>query len=452
MGPHRPHRHPKERRRPHRRPSPRRCPRAPERRQRPRLVHRRLLRDRSQMDQSHLHYPNILHAANLWYHDHALGLTRANLLAGLIGAYNIHNDDVETPFDLPYDKYDRHLIIVDRSFNVDGSLYMNSTGDNPTIHPEWQPEYFGEAIIVNGKAWPYLKVKRRRYRFRILNASNARYLHLSLSNGLQFTVIGSDSSYLNTPVATPSVLLAPAEISDVVIDFSQSTTNEIELLNDAPYPYPTGSPAGPLNGKVMKFMLAQPDPTQRDNSTIPLKQVNYPLPSATDATVTRYIAMYEYLSPAGLSTHLYINGKRFEDPATETPKVGSIELWEVINLTGDNHPLHIHLGLFQRIKVQQLVNLTDFQNCMSANNDAVACNISRYATGPTMAVPEYEKTWKNVVKMEPGYVTSVIVRFNLVDQKSQYPFDPTAEPGYVYHCHILDHEDNAMIRPLKMVA
>ncbi|KAK1311187.1 hypothetical protein QJS10_CPA08g00635 [Acorus calamus] len=98
----------------------------------------------------------------VWYHDHALGLTRANLLAGLIGAYNIHNDDVETPFDLPCDEYDRHLVIVDRSFNVDGSLYMNSTGNNPTIHPEWQPEYFGEAIIVNGKAWPYLTVKPQR--------------------------------------------------------------------------------------------------------------------------------------------------------------------------------------------------------------------------------------------------------------------------------------------------
>ncbi|XP_072999835.1 multicopper oxidase LPR1 homolog 4-like [Typha latifolia] len=400
-------------------------------------------------------YPNVQPPGNLWYHDHALGLTRANLLAGLLGAYIIEKPSVDDPMDLPCDDDDDlHLIIADRSFNVDGSLYMNFTGNVPSIHPQWQPEYFGEAITVNGKAWPFLSVRRRKYRFRILNASNARYFNLTLSNNLPFYVVGSDSSYLAAPVTTPTVVLAPAELIDVIIDFSKSTTSEAELLNTAPYPYPSGTAAGPLNGKVMKFTI-QPlsisDPP--DNSTVPEKEVNYATVTMPDpTTVTRYIVMYEYQTASAEPTHLYINGLRLEDPATETPKSGSTELWHVINLTGDNHPLHIHLGMFQAIKVQEIVDLQGFTNCMTAFNDAVKCNVDRHAVGKTLPIPDYEKTWKNVVKIEPGYMTSVVVAFKLVDTNQTYPFDPTAEPGYVYHCHILDHEDNAMIRPLKLLA
>ncbi|URE16870.1 Multicopper oxidase [Musa troglodytarum] len=399
-------------------------------------------------------YPNVQPPGNLWYHDHALGLTRANLLAGLLGSYVIEKPSVDDPLQLPSgDEYDLHLIIADRSFNVDGSLFMNSTGNNPSIHPQWQPEYFGEAITVNGKAWPYLNVKRRKYRFRILNSSNARYFRLALSNNLPFDVIGSDSSYLSSPVKTPAIILAPAEIADVVIDFSQSTATSAELINDAPLPYPTGTVPGALDGKVMKFIILpcnQSDPP--DNSTVPPKCVPYAGSTATgDVTKTRYITMYEYQSDAGTPTHLYINGLRFEDPATETPKSGTTELWHVINLTNDNHPLHIHLGMFQAIKVQELVDQATFKSCMTLQNDAVKCNVTAHAVGKVLPTADYEKTWKNVVKIEPGCMTTVVVAFKLVDTNQTYPFDASAEPGYVYHCHILDHEDNAMIRPLKLL-
>ncbi|OAY66428.1 Multicopper oxidase LPR1 [Ananas comosus] len=384
-------------------------------------------------------YPNVQPPGNLWYHDHALGLTRANLLAGLLGAYVIEKPSVDDPMNLPCNDDDLHLIIADRSFNVDGSLYMNATGNVPSIHPQWQPEYFGEAVTVNGKAWPFLSVRRRRYRFRILNASNARYFNLSLSNNLPLYVVGSDSSYLSAPVTTPTIILAPAELADVVIDFSLSPTGEAELLNSAPYPYPNGTAAGPLNGKVMKFIV-QPksnmDPP--DNSTVPEKEVDYATVTTPDptTTMTRYIVMYEYQTASGEPTHLYINGLRLEDPVTETPKSGSTELWHVINLTGDNHPLHIHLGMFQAIKVQELLDLQKFTACMRVANDAVKCNVTEHAAGTTLAVPEYEKTWKNVVKIEPGFVTSVVAAFKLVDTNQTYPFDATAEPGYVYHCHV----------------
>ncbi|KAJ3683108.1 hypothetical protein LUZ60_013335 [Juncus effusus] len=398
-------------------------------------------------------YPNIQPPGNLWYHDHALGLTRENLLAGLLGAYLIEKPEIDDPMDLPSgEDDDLHLIIADRSFNTDGTLYMNRTGNLPSIHPQWQPEYFGEAITVNGKAWPFLAVTRKRYRFRILNASNARYFNLSLSNGLHFCVIGSDSSYLYAPVTTPTIILAPAELVDVIIDFNNSTTDTAELLNSAPYPFPIGTGTNSLNSKVMKFSISNVE-SGHDNSTVPEKEVNYANVTMPDpSTKTRYIVLYEYTTSSNEPTHLYINGLRLQDPVSETPKSGSTELWHVINLTPDNHPLHVHLGMMQAINITEIIGLNEFTNCMTQLNDATKCNVTSHAVGKTLPVPEYEKTWKNVVKMEPGYMTDIVVAFKLVDTNQTYPFDATQEPGYVYHCHILDHEDNEMIRPMMMLA
>ncbi|XP_010243129.1 PREDICTED: multicopper oxidase LPR1-like [Nelumbo nucifera] len=397
-------------------------------------------------------YPNVQHSGNLWYHDHALGLTRANLLAGLIGAYVIRDPKLDAKLNLPSGpEFDRHLFVFDRSFATDGSLYMNHTGNNPSIHPQWQPEYYGDAIVVNGKAWPFLKVQRRKYRFRIINASNARYFRFSLSNRLAFVQVGSDSSYLPSPVRTQNIFLSPSEIADVVIDFSISTTNEAILTNDAPYPYPIGSPVDDLCGNIMKFVIEPGSPSQPDRSKIPATLVKYQPARTAGAAKRRYIVMHEYSSNAGTPTHLYINGKRLEDPATETPKSGTTEVWEVINLTPDNHPLHLHLAMFQAVKVQELVNLDAFKACMTTKNDAVACNVKAHATGKLVKIPENERTWKNAVKIEPGYKTTIVVKFNLVETGAPYPFDATAQPGFVYHCHILDHEDNAMIRPLMLV-
>ncbi|CAI9087395.1 OLC1v1021452C2 [Oldenlandia corymbosa var. corymbosa] len=380
-------------------------------------------------------YPNIQGPGNLWYHDHALGLTRVNLLAGLFAPYVIKDPVSEAALNLPPGPdFDQHLVIFDRSFYKDGSLYINYTGNNPTIHPQWQLEYLGDAVIVNGKAWPYLEVQRRKYRFRIINASNARYFRLSLTNGLSFTVIGSDASYLPAPVSSPNVILSPSEIADVVVDFSIANGDESILTNDAPAPYPIGNPVDGLNGKIMKFVIEPGNPVPPDTSTIPERIISYA--PVDEAVTNRYIVLYEYQSSTGDPAHLYINGKDFMDPVTETPKPGSTEVWEVINLTKANHPLHIHLAKFQALKIQELVDLEGFKSCMMSQNNAVACNVTSHVTGNLLTVPEYEKTWKNVVKIEPGYQTTVVVRFNLVANDGLYPFDVTAEPGYVYHCHV----------------
>ncbi|XP_044487845.1 multicopper oxidase LPR1-like [Mangifera indica] len=396
------------------------------------------------------HYRNLQQPGNLWYHDHAMGLTRVNLLAGLLGAYIIRDRQVEAPLGLPCgEEFDRSLIVFDRSFRKDGKIYMNSTGNNPSIHPQWQPEYFGDVIVVNGKAWPRMEVRRRKYRFRIINASNARFFRFFFTNGLGFIHVASDSVYLGKPVMTNETLVAPSEIADVVVDFSESNSDIAILANDAPFPYPSGDPVNDNNGKVMKFIIKKEH--QVDTSQVPDTLVKYPPPDLSNIAQTRYIAMYEYTSDIDEPTHLYINGRSYEQPATETPKAGTNEIWNVINLTEDNHPLHIHLGLFVVLDQTELVNLEKFKTCMTKWNDAIKCNISKHARGKKIKVPTHEMGWKNVYKITPGYVTKILVRFSYIHSNASYPFDATAEPGYVYHCHILDHEDNVMMRPLKFI-
>ncbi|GFP83503.1 multicopper oxidase lpr2 [Phtheirospermum japonicum] len=394
-------------------------------------------------------YHNLQHPGTLWYHDHAMGLTRLNLLAGLIGAYIIRQPKLELPLGLPYDdEFDRPLIVFDRSFLSDGSIFMNSTGNNPKIHPHWQPEYFGDAIIVNGKAWPYMIVRRRKYRFRIINVSNARFFNFYFNTGLGFIHVASDSAYNERPIMLNGILLAPSEIADVVVDFSKSNSDSVILCNSAPYPYPSGDPVNDSNNKVMKFIISANH--ELDGSKIPGKLIGYPPPELSTASVTRYIAMYEYTSSTDEPTHLYINGKSYESPVTETPKVGATEIWNVINLTEDNHPLHIHLGLLVALDQTELVDIDEFKECMMKINDAIGCGVDKHARGDKREVAQHEKGWKNVYKMMPGYVTKIMVRFSYIHSNESYPFDATAEPGYVYHCHILDHEDNVMMRPLKL--
>ncbi|VFQ80614.1 unnamed protein product [Cuscuta campestris] len=392
------------------------------------------------------HYHNIQQPGTLWYHDHAMGLTRVNLLAGLCGAYIIRQPDIENPLRLPNDL---PLVVFDRSFNTNGSIYMNSTGNNPSIHPQWQPEYFGDAIIVNGKAWPYMIVRLRKYRFRIINASNARFFNFYFLNNLTFIHVASDSAYNEHPVALREVLLAPSEIADVVVDFSKSNSKSAILANNAPYPYPSGDPTDEANSKVMKFILKSG--REHDTLRIPNKLIKYPTPNLSEATTTRYIALFEYTSDVDEPTHLYINGKSYDAPVTERPKAGTSEIWNVINLTEDNHPLHIHLGLFKVLDQTKLVKEEEFKACMVKLNNAVKCKVKEHTRGERVEVRAHEKGWKNVYKTMPGYVTRIFVTFSFIHSNASYPFDATAEPGYAYHCHILDHEDNVMMRPLKFV-
>ena len=220
-------------------------------------------------------YPNDQPATLLWYHDHAIGITRLNVYAGLAGFYVIR-DDEEDALHLPSGPYEIPLMIQDRKFNPDGSL-LYPTAHNGT-HPVWIQEFFGETICVNGKASPYLEVEPRKYRFRIVNGSNSRVYHLRLAptdkagipsgktDAPPFHQIGTDGGLLPVPVTLRFLLLSPGERFDIIVDFSEHKGGNFGLLNDAPAPYTRGGEMVPA--EVMLFKVVKPL-AGKDTSSLP---------------------------------------------------------------------------------------------------------------------------------------------------------------------------------------
>jgi spore coat protein A len=353
------------------------------------------------------HYPNQQDAAMLWYHDHAMGINRLNIYAGLFGATFLR-DSFEDKLNLPGGAYEVPLIIFDRMITPEGQLYYPAS-DQPRA--PWVPELFGDAILVNGKLFPYLEVEPRKYRFRILNASNARFYHLSMQNGLAFHVIGSDQGLLPAPVETRSLMLSPGERADVVADFSGCRGEQVVLKNDA--------------FVVMQFRVSANKVS--DNSSLPAQLRPVPKIPESEAVKTRLLTLDEYESRAGDPVLMLLNASYWHDPITENPVVNSTEIWSFINPTDDTHPIHLHTVRFQILDRQHYEPWT-------------------YTTkkqfrflGPRVPPAPSEAGWKDTVRADSKMVTRIIVRFD-------------SYPGrYVWHCHILEHEDNEMMRPYEIV-
>ncbi|HEX5030125.1 MAG TPA: multicopper oxidase domain-containing protein [Candidatus Eisenbacteria bacterium] len=411
-------------------------------------------------------YANTQLPATIWYHDHAFGYTRHNVYAGLAGYYII-TDPAGEPAGLPTAPYDMGICIQDRMFTSDGQLWYPDEGET-SVHPKWIPEFFGDIVLVNGKVWPYLNVEPRKYRFRFLNGAQARFFSLALSNranstpGPAFYQIGTDGGYLSEPVVlndpsnqhSPRLLMAPGERCDVVIDFSTyAPGTEFLLRNTAKAPFPSGDSPDPQTvGQVMLFRVVPP--TAPDMSSIPalLATVN----RLSNPTVTRVMTLNEQATPEG-PTGVLLNGMPYDAAVTEFPTLGTTEMWEVVNMTADTHPIHIHLVQFQLLN-RQKINSRRYEMAFQAANPSLPATTytpvdpSSYLKGkPTPADPN-ERGWKDTFRMNPGEVTRILVRFAPQDESPAYSFDATAAPGYVWHCHILEHEENDMMRPFYLVA
>lgn len=373
-------------------------------------------------------YPNKQRPTTLWYHDHAVGITRLNVYAGLAGMYIIRNEQ-ERALNLPSGIYEIPLIIQDKTFNEDGSLfYPSNVADPPPEYPEVSitPGFAGDTILVNGKAWPHFKVERRKYRFRILNASNERFYQLRLSSGQFFTQIGSDGGLLQRPVQLEELIIAPAERADVVVDFSKQAVNSnIILTNTARTPFNFGPEPDPTTtGLVMRFDVIPS--TSTDTSTVPriLSIINRFDPC--DAKKIRDITFNVTTDRFGRLLFL-LNNQDFMDGVTEDPAIGDVEIWRIINSGLGVHPFHIHQVQFQ------ILDKTPF--------DIAVYNLTgqiRFTDEPSPP-PAHERGWKDTVKAFPGEITRVIMRFG-----------PYAG-RYVYHCHILEHEDHDMMRPFDVI-
>ncbi len=253
------------------------------------------------------HYPNHQDAATLWYHDHAMGINRLNIYAGMFGMYLVR-DEAEAQLNLPKGKYEIPLAIFDRLITPEGQLYYPESGKPGA---PWVPEVFGDAILVNGKLYPYLEVEPRKYRFRILNASNGRFYHLSLDNGLAFQQIGTDQGLLPAPVTAKKLMIAPGERLDVVVDFSQSRGAQIVLKSDS--------------FAIMQFRVSAGKVA--DDSSLPATLRPVPRMAESDASKTRILTLDEYRNLVAEPVMMLLNATYWHQPVTENPALHSTEIW-----------------------------------------------------------------------------------------------------------------------------
>ncbi|MGI8988227.1 MAG: multicopper oxidase family protein [Bryobacteraceae bacterium] len=446
-------------------------------------------------------YPNDQSARLMWYHDHAIGNTRLNVYAGLAAPY-ILRDSFENWLIqlgvLPSGPYEVPLVIQDKIFNSDGSLgypdeydktrWTYGPDDNPPAKvkypnlpvPSCVPEFFGDTILVNGAVYPVLNVERRAYRFRILNASQARFYNLQLfyakagqpteantsAPGPSFIQIGTEGGFLPVPVVirsgTPfgskpipyNLLLAPAERADVIIDFSSVPAgSKLILYNNAPAPFPGGDNrndyqtvgTGPDSHTLMQIVVGSGtlSPDFFSDSALASYLSSNPAPqllggATMDKTLNEDYDDYgRLLQRVGTTTSLSLNnqglatyGLNFNSPATEVVKPGEIQIWRVFNRTADTHPMHFHL-VNVLVLSRARFDPTTFQ---------IVPNTTRFPD-------KNEQGYKETVRMNPGEVTEVVMKFDL-------PSDPgpiskrTGGYNYVWHCHILEHEEHDMMRPL----
>jgi FtsP/CotA-like multicopper oxidase with cupredoxin domain len=430
-------------------------------------------------------YPNSQRASTVWYHDHTLGMTRVNVYAGPAGFYIVRGgpDDVvldsRTGLDavlpapaprendrFPPNKPYREIPIAiqDRSFNADGSLFYPDSRTlfdeiaGPYIpvtdvSPIWNPEFFGNCIMANGNTWPFLNVEQRRYRFRLLNGCDSRFLILDFTDipGIDVWQIGNEGGFLAAPINITAehgnkILMGPAERVDAIVDFTHVPAGNFILGNVGPdEPFGGGIPgvdfqaADPATtGRVMQLRVRPA--LEPDETTPPQFLVLPAIAPLPTASVTRRLALLEELSSyfenAPAETRLGVvtgdpntgvgvwTALEWEDAVTENPAVGATEVWELYNGTEDAHPIHIH-EVFFRVVDRQAISVED--------------EAQVFAVIPGSATPPqpWENGWKDTVIAYPDQVTRVQLRFDVGGQ-------------YVWHCHIVEHEDNEMMRPYRI--
>ena len=410
-------------------------------------------------------YANEQPSTSLWYHDHALGITRLNVYAGLAGFYFIRGKHERT-LDLPKGEYEIPLVFQDRTFNDDGSLFYPTGPDEdegePNPDPSVVPEFFGDTSVVNGKAWPRLTVEPRKYRFRMLAGGNSRFFNLKLFQydektqtigdpGPTMTQVGSDGGFLKKPVEiSDRLLLGPAFRADIIIDFSEYEGQSLLLHNNAPSPFggETGEDQDDVQPlpEIMLFDVQEKGCT-RDKSCIPKRLACVPELNPDKVVEERELPLVEETDDFDrlelkLGTRDHPNGLDWDDPITEDPKLGTTEIWDLINTTVDTHPIHLHLVQFQVLGRRPF----DVDQYNADRESGSVGPISDYYTGPLEPPAPNKRGWKDTIDADPGYVTQVIAHFGkfkglFKDFTGKYP----------WHCHILEHEDHEMMRPYEVL-
>ena len=400
-----------------------------------------------------LHYDNDQEAGTVWYHDHALGITRLNVYAGLAGFYltrDANEDMLVAANQLPTGPYEIEMAIQDRMFTSSGQLYYPSEPEEEgQPEPSHLPEFFGDFILVNSAPWPVLEVEPRQYRFRMLNGSDSRFYELWLQEKLTGTAIqpkgpvppifqiGTDTGLLNAPVPLIKFVLGTGERADVVIDFSDPIfwDKTYILRNSAKTPFPKGSAVNPsTTGQIMAFRVSKP----LDTSVYPVTNlpanlrplhgpVGMPVPNADARELILFEGEDEYgRLQAKLGTLAGALG--WDAPITENIMLNDTEVWEIYNTTADAHPIHLHLVSFR---------IVDRQRFKAHVDEVTGAVTNLRLIGSATTPPAREQGWKDTAVMFPGEVTRIVAKFD-------------REGLYVWHCHILSHEDHEMMRPFMV--
>jgi spore coat protein A, manganese oxidase len=385
------------------------------------------------------HYPNEQQGATLWYHDHAVGITRLNVYAGMSGLYLLR-DDRELAMNLPAGAHEIPLILQDRTLDDKGQLVYSPTHEDGKKLPPgvWGPEFFGDLPVVNGAIYPYLDVEPRLYRLRVLNAANSRFFNLffnlakrpiDIPSLVTFQQIGSDGGLLSSPAAMEKLLLAPAERADLIVDFSAFAGRTLTLSNNASAPYPGWTMLRAEHAPLSELMQFRVGPANSGAAKAFSMPSPLPLPrlDPAQAVVTRDFVLTERIDSQGRSLGVRINEKGYDDPVIEFPQLGSVEKWRFINMTDDAHPMHLHLVQFQILERQGF------------NFGAMVQGKLEFAGAPRPPAAN-EAGWKDTAVVNPRDVLTILVRFEGYTGR------------YVYHCHMLEHEDNDMMRPYEVVA
>src|SRR6266852_2641284 len=430
-------------------------------------------------------YPMDQRAALLWYHDHVMGVTRLTVYAGLAGLWIIR-DQRERELGLPEGPpFEVPLLIQDRNFGLDEAGRLTGQLVHKT-DPEVM-ESFPPFTVVNGKVWPLLEVRPATYRFRVLNGSNARtYRLVLLRDGgpelERITQIGTDHGLLRTPVAVPSdgIVLASAERADLLVDFSDlQPGTELTLLNTARAPFDGSSfpaadaeHASDLEGllpypQVMRLRVSAGDVSRRSIPRTLATDYESPTPEVLAKAPRRAIALIEreidgetnmltmrelesvdaeYTGPVVTvvddeeTTRYRVVAAHFEDTTTFFPMLGEYEVWQLINLTGDTHPLHVHLDPFQ-ILARHPIRYEIPEDGIGDRDLAATITLGRDPDDELdHAIDENERGLKDTIRVNPNEIVEIAVRFN------------TYSGRYMYHCHILEHEDRDMMRPFVTMA
>ncbi len=385
-------------------------------------------------------YANDQQAATIWYHDHTMGITRLNVYAGLAGFYLVRDgrdSGAGNMLGLPSYPYEVPIVIQDRMFTEDGQLYYPSQDLDPGApNPSILPEFFGDFIVVNGKTWPYMNVEPRVYRFRLLNGSDSRFYSMQITRPSEdgsvvaapFFQIGTDDGLLYAPVPRGKLTLGPGERADVLVDFSGLAGQTLTVRNDAPSPYAGGDAPDPRStGKILQFRVGTTvtDP----GSPVPKKLRREPIAPLVQTAPTRQVALfegsdeYERILPTLGTPSLGMLD--WDEPLTEVVHLGDTEVWEIYNTTGDTHPIHLHLVSFQ------IVSRQEFQVALDPVTQAF---LRLRLLGKPHRPAAWEAGWKDTVQVHSGEVVRIIATFD--------------RPGYyLWHCHILSHEDHEMMRP-----